>query len=254
MILLFVGTTQTVTAATKDFFYYNPDSLQSNLAHLKSELDQLFARAGYPINFQPFAHHIDFNKKTYEKKPAFLLVPVWYLKKHGSRLNLHPILKPVHNNSDHYQKTLMVTKSSGITNLDIQHRSLAMTTMGPNGEAILNQVLFSRYGIDANRMSIVTVPKDSDALFALTLGQVDMALVTKQNIDQLKKINPNIVKSLKAIDTSSPIPLPLLCYMRGRVTQQELQNFKRIFLNLGKQKSDLKAMEMLQIDEWKTIP
>jgi ABC-type phosphate/phosphonate transport system substrate-binding protein len=253
LVYFFLGTTVSSSASSTDFYYYNPDSLQSNLSHLKAEMDILLVKTGRTINFQAFAHYTDFDKKTIENKPAFLIIPDWYIQKRGTKLKVRPLLQPLLDKSSQYKKILMVTKTSDISFSKIRGLDLAMTTMGPDSENILNKILFSRQGADARRLSIVTVPKDSDALFALALGQVDMALATQPNIQKLKIINPNIFKKLKSLDESLPIPLPILCYMEGRADKQDIDKIRQVFLNLGKQQSDLKAMEMLQIDEWKKI-
>ena len=237
----------------KEFYYYNPDSLQSNLSHLKAEIDGLLSDSGFPIKFQAFAHYIDFDKSTYLNKPAFLIIPDWYLKKHGARLQIKPLLQPSRNKSSEYTKLLLIKKNSGIAFKNMRTRSLAMTTMGPDSETILNRILFSRHNVDAKQLSIVNVPKDSDALFALALGQVDIALVTKQNIDALQKINPNVLNAVTTLDESLPLSLPIFCYLDGSASRIEIKKIKNIFLNLNNQKSVIKAMEMLQIDEWKTI-
>ena len=42
---------------------------------------------------------------------------------------------------------------------------------------------------------VVPVAKDIDALFALTFGHVQGALVTPSSLDVLKKVNPNAAAS-----------------------------------------------------------
>ncbi len=47
---------------------------------------------------------------------------------------------------------------SGITPDMIDSQSLAMTSMGPNGEQILNEILFSSLKKDAAELNTVIVP------------------------------------------------------------------------------------------------
>lgn len=216
-------------------------------------MDGALNKVGYPVVFQSFAHLLDFDKKIREQKPAFLLIPEWYLKNYGNRLKLRPFLVPARNNRTTYRKVLLINKSSGISFQNLENLTMAMTTMGPYGESILNRTLFGRRGADVRRLNIVTVSKDSDALFALYLGQVDMALVTEQLVEQINNLNPGILNSLIPLDETQPFPMPVICYIEGSVSTDELRKMKEVFIEMGKRKNDCKVMEMLQIDEWKTI-
>ncbi len=240
----------TTGAPSHEFYFFNPDSSQSNLGNLTREMDSLLSRIDYPIAFQAFAHLLDFDNLTHKKRPSFLFLPDWYLKKYGDELGLRPFLVPVRKGKVEYKKVLMAAKTSDVQLENLADRSLAMTSMGPEGEAILNKILFSKHGIDARDLDAVIVPKDSDALFALVLGQVDTALVVKENMAQIAKINPRIVQAVRPLDESDSIPMPVLCYSEGVVSPSELQKIKEVFMGATSLGNRAKIMEMLQIDEW----
>lgn len=248
---LFYKTHSLAGAPRYDFFYFNPDSLQSNLDLLKKEFDTFFAETNNPIYFQPFAHLLDFEKTAKESKPAFLIVPAWYFKKFGRELNLKPLLIPVRQNATTYQKVLLTTSDSGIELANLGNHTMAMTTMGPDAPAILENILSAGRKINISTLNIVVVPKDTDALFALILGQVDLALVAKGNIDQLKKINPRIVQSVRPLHVSKPVSLPLLCYIENMVSEKETEKLKDTFMGEQTGKERQRIMEMLKIDGWK---
>ena len=236
----------------KDFYYYNPDSLQSNLARLTAMMDGLLAESNLPIKFQAFSHFLDFEETIKQHQPVFLIAPEWYVRRYGQQLKIVPLLVPVRENSSHYTKLLLLRRDASINFANLKAHSLAMTTMGHDNENQLNNILFRQQGYDANHLNIVTVPKDSDALFALTLGQVDMALVTGQNVDFLKRMNSTIFKQLKIVAQSHPLPLPNLCYIKGKAQADDIQQLKILFLENNKRKKLLQTLELLQIDEWKT--
>ena len=257
LILLLIATSLygTVSADSHpaELLYYNPDSPQSNLSRLKRSMDNFLSRAEFPITFQPFAHLVDFENQFKGKPPAFVFVPQWYFKTYGVNLRLRPLLIPIRNGEPSYRKVLLGTRH---TDLDFDHPplpTLAMTPMGPDWDAILDEILFSARGTAVGKINAIIVPKDSDALFALALGQVDMALVVKENLDLIAKINPNILQSVRPLLESGAIPMPVLCFTEGVASTTDIQALMELFLNSKARESLLIIMEMLQINEWQAV-
>lgn len=52
---------------------------------------------------------------------------------------------------------------------------------------------------------IVTVPKDIDALLALSFGQVDAALVTPISVDVLREVNPQVASKFRILAETAKI-------------------------------------------------
>jgi ABC-type phosphate/phosphonate transport system substrate-binding protein len=133
------------------------------------------------------------------------------------------------------------------------HATMAMTSMGPDGGTTLDSILFSPHGVASRDINAIIVPKDADALFALALGQVDMALVVKENMNQIAKVNPGILQSVRPLLESKPIPMPLLCYIEGVAPPSAIQELKSLLLGGGAQERYATIMEMLQINGWQTV-
>jgi ABC-type phosphate/phosphonate transport system substrate-binding protein len=128
-----------------------------------------------------------------------------------------------------------------------------MTSMGPDVDTFLENILFAPHGVPADKINPIIVPKDFDALFALALGQVDMALVVKNNLAQIASINPNILRTVRPLVESEPIPMPVLCYVKGVATSEHIEEIKALFINGKAKKNRSTIMEMLQINEWRVI-
>lgn len=235
-----------------ELFYFNPDSPQNNLSRLKRNMDDFLSDNDLPITFQPFTHLVDLEKQLKKNPPAFLFVPQWYFEKYGAGLNLQPLLIPVRKGTAYYRKILLGMKNTSFNRDQISRATMAMTSMGPDGQTTLNSILFSPHGMAARNINEIIVPKDADALFALALGQVDMALVVKENMDQIAKINPNILQSVRPLLESKPIPMPLLCYIEGVASPSAVQELKKLLLEEVAQESYATVMEMLQINGWQT--
>ncbi len=236
-----------------ELYYFNPDAPQSNLSRLKRGMDDLLTQVESPITFQPFAHLLDFENQLKKKRPAFLFVPEWYFKKYGARLNLRPFLVPIRKGATTYRKVLLGRARTDLTITKLANPTMAMTSMGPDGDAIVNMILGSSRGVASGKINPIIVSKDSDALFALALGQVDMALVVKENIDLIAQINPNILHSVRPLLESTPIPMPVLCFTESVAPAKAIQELKALFLSSKIKRERLIVMEMLQINEWKAI-
>lgn len=233
------------------FYYFNPDSSQSNLARLKSEMDICLGRLDPALTFQPFTHQVDFNRKIQEGAAALVFLPYWYLQKHAETLGLRPLLIPVRNHKTSYRKTLLVGRNSGLTLNNLGGAALAMTPMGVSSSESLKELLRLERAFPAEKIRVVLVPKDSDALFALALGQVDMALVAEENLEMISRINPRIAQAVRPLLATSPIPLPVLCYREGKMPMEKIERLKKAILEDRVTAEQFK--EILQIDDWQTV-
>jgi hypothetical protein len=240
----------TGSAASAHFFYFNPDSSHSNLSGLKQIMDTFLTTEGLSYAFQPFTRFRDFDQQVKESHPSLLFLPEWYLKQDGNSKRFKPFMVPTRHGSTTYQKVLLVAANSDLTATDLTGPTIAMTPVGPAGMTMLNEVIFKDNGLDGNKLNIITTAKDSDALFALALGQVKAALISQDNLQHIGTINPNILKTVKPLAVSKPIPLPVLCYAEGTVTADELDKIRKSLL-MGKQdKNSAQVMEQLDIDAW----
>ncbi len=230
------------------FYYFDPDSPQSNLVSLKHEMDSLLASKGLHISFQPFAHSQDFNRKIREAKPAFCILPSWYLLQDDIRRQFTPILKPTRHGITTYRKVLLIANGYAKITTALAGKTMAVVGMGSRSFANLNRIIFLPNKLNASSLSIITTTKDIDALFALVLHQVDAALVSKNNIDYIRKINPRILKDIHILAESQPIPLPILCVAQGTVPTAVRKDIEKLFLAYSERSGNL--MDMLQIEGW----
>lgn len=229
------------------FYYFNPDSPQSNMSRLKLEMDKFLKQSDFVLSFTPFARFSDFDRLNRLVPPNFILLPHWYLEENSAEMKFVPLLVPTRNNSTSYRKLLLTPKKSTVTLENLSKRTLATTFTGKDANARLNKLLFSQHNLSVDNMNIVVTPKDSDALFALALGQVEMALVSEENLNNISKVNPVITQSVRALTESGPISLPILCYREGVVSKRKVAEIKSLFL---KSERTATIMEILQFDGW----
>jgi hypothetical protein len=236
-----------------EFYYFNPDSPQSNLGRLKQEFQAYFSDNNFPFTFQPFTHFVDFHRLSSENRPAFILVPDWYYRRYGKNLGLRPLLVPVRNGSTSYKKILLVSRGSVAAINDDDIISFAMTTMGPDGATPVIKELVAGELVSVQQLNIINVPKDLDAILALVLGQVKMALVAQDNLQVISDANPRITQTIKQLDRSIKVSMPVLCYLEGRAEPGDVKKMIETFHKMTSDKPRNKIMEMLQIDDWQKI-
>ncbi len=250
LLVLFSSTQLTGLAASTHFFYFNPDSSQSNLSSLKQSMDTYLTAEGFTFSFQPFTRFRDFDRQVKEVKPVLIFLPEWYLKQDGNNKKFIPFMIPIHKSATTYRKVLLVTADSALTTDKLANVTIAMTPVGSAGMTMLNEVIFKTNGINPDTLNVITTAKDSDALFALTLGQVNAALISEENLNSIGAINPHILKTVKTLAVSIPIPLPLLCYAEGAVADADLDKLRKSLLAGKSNKDTAKLMEVLNIDAW----
>ncbi|MDU9048419.1 MAG: PhnD/SsuA/transferrin family substrate-binding protein [Candidatus Electrothrix sp. Rat3] len=235
---------------SEKFYYFNPDSSQSNLTRLKQEMERFLDKKDLVLNFQPFAKYHDFHREMLENIPAFVFLPDWYYQQSKKKSKLKPLLQPVHKGRTTYRKVLLTSQDSTLTLQGLSNKLLAITTMGNETPDLLDRLLFNQFKIKSNSLNIIMTPKDSDALFALAVGQVNAALVSKNNLQRIGRINPRILQIVRPLAESQPIPLPILCAGNGKVLDEKIMELKKIFLEANDSDDSADLMEMLQIDAW----
>lgn len=243
-----------VYAATSlSFYYYNPDSVQSNFSLLTRGFGDFLQQAGLEASFQAFAQKSDFDRIIKDKKPDLVLVPSWYYQQYGESLGLTPLLASLENGKPNYKKILLVRKANPFSIGELQGKTVAMTTMGPDTEEMLNENYFKETGVDFSTMNIIITPKDADALYALALGQVDAALVGQTTLTAVGNVNKRLVDVTQEVLTSSPVPTPLLCALSDTMDDNKRAKVEQIFLDGNNAEKRPKYMEILYINGWKKV-
>jgi len=233
------------------FLYFNPDSIHNNLSGLKEAMDSFLSASGFTFSFQPFARFHDFDREVRSDSPAFLFLPEWYLHQDGNDKRFKPFLIPVRQGATTYRKVLLVAADSALTTEKLAGTTIAMTPVGQAGLAVLDEAIFKRIGLRGKELNFITTAKDSDALFALALRQGKAALVSQDNLEHIGNINPRLLKTVKILAVSDPLPLPVLCYTYGAVPAGEVERMRKVLLAGKDGGKAARVMEMLQIDSWR---
>ncbi len=240
-------------AAKYEFYYFNPDSVQSNFSLLTKGFGEFLNKVGLETTFQAFAQKSDFDRRLKEEQPDLVLVPSWYYQRYGESLGLRPLLSSLENGKTTYTKVLLVRKTQPETKNQLKGKTVAMTTMGPDTEDLLSNNYFKEQGVDFSVMNIIITPKDADALYALALGQVDAALVGQSTLSMVGSVNQRVLSVTQEVASSSPVPTPVLCAMSGSIDSVEMERLQKIFMDKGAKGNLPEYMKMLQINGWQKV-
>ncbi len=250
-ILLFCPCSITHSISEIDFFYFFPDSVQSNFSLLKQKVDSFLNKEEFGGQFQAFTHEVDFERLVRERKPGMVLVPVWYYDRHGESLALKPLLTSLRQGQANYTKVLLIRKKAALSGRRLDDKTVAVTNMGPNTGQQLNHYFRKSEGVDFSRSNIIITPKDADAFYALLLGQVDAAVVGRKTIQAVIRTNPHLEKLVLELAASEPIPMPMICVTAGVMDAQRVDQLKQLLLRSGEQSPLPSFMQMLHISGWK---
>jgi hypothetical protein len=80
-----------------------------------------------------------------------------------------------------------------------------------------------------------------------------MALVAHDDLQVISDANPRIIRTIKKLDRSITVPMPVLCYLEGRVESGDVKKLVEAFKKMTSDSPRNKIMEMLQIDDWQNF-
>lgn len=191
------------------FYFFSPDWRPADLGRLAAGVEDVLKREQLEVTFQAFTRYEDFARQVAEKPPHFLLAPAWMEAPDGSGiaagLDLKVLARPQRHGRSGYRKALMTR--TGIDSIDdLAHGSIAATvwSMGAGSD----RSILDAFHLAADSAKVVPVPKDVDALLALSFAQVDAALVTGLQYELLAATNPVEAESLRVLAFSPEIGLP----------------------------------------------
>lgn len=227
-----------------ELFFFSPDWSTGNLSVLTEAAERYIGEAGFATKFQAFARYEDFAKQVQQRKPAFLIVPSWVQKNDSLGIPLMPVGRPVRDGQTSYRKALMAGPAIHSAR-ELTHGSIAAAVhaTGPDEPS----EILGHFGLKGTSARVIPVPKDIDALLALSFGQVDAALVTSAQVDMLQRVNPNSTKDLHVLAMSPAVPFPTLV-STPYATKEQIARASRALPRLLDTQSGKQLLELLGYD------
>lgn len=188
-------------------YFFSPDWRPTDLGKLTGAVEHALASGGLEVSFQAFTRYEDFERQIIAQPPVFLIAPAWLEGSAAAALGLDltVVARPIRQGKSTYRKALM-TRANVDSIDDLARGSIAATlhSMGSGDPASLLGV----FHLAPESAKVVAVPKDVDALLALSFGQVDAALVTSEQYEVLAATNPAEAERLRVLAFSPEVKLP----------------------------------------------
>ena len=247
-VLLFFGVVFCLTFAAfaigdkTTIYFYSSETSINNFKSLKMEFDRYLSKRG-PYEFQPFSEREAFEKYVRDKKQCILLLSSWHYSKINKEYALTATLAGIRNGQK-YQKRVLVTKDESVKTgrvasaSSIEHTSSYLRTM-LKGKKILDKI------------QVLTVPKDIDALMSVGFGMSRMALTSASALDEFKKANPKLHQKMKIFAEGEESLLLIVAVPKG--FSKEAKKIVAVFQNMAADPEGKEKLMMLGLDGWQPL-
>jgi hypothetical protein len=228
------------------FYFFSPDWRPPDLGKLAIAMEHALASGQVDISFQAFTRYEDFERQVHIQPPVFMIAPAWVEGPGGSvlGLDLAVVARPQRHGKSTYRKALMTR--ANIDSIDDLARGAIAATLHSMGSGDPAAVL-DAFHLAAESAKVVPVPKDVDALLALNFGQVDAALVTSEQYEQLARTNPAEAERLRVLAFSSEVGLPPVFAAAG-ANPAERERLRDVLARLREVPDGISVLTMLGFD------
>jgi len=223
-------------------YFYSSETSINNFKSLKMEFDRYLSRLG-PYEFQPFSERESFEKYVKDKNQCILLLSSWHYSKINKEYALTATLAGTRNGQK-YQKRVLVTKDKSVKTGRIASASSIEHT-----SSYLRSMLKGKETID--KIKILTVPKDIDALMSVGFGMSRMALTSGSALDELKKVNPTLHQKMKILAEGEESLLLIVAVPKG--FSKEAEKIVAVFQNMAADPDGKEKLMMLGLDGWQPL-
>lgn len=189
LILLYLSIT---FAQDTKIYFYTTDVNINNFKSLKTSFDDYFNEFGQ-YEFQPFSDKKTFEQQLQDQK-SILILSSWHYKKICKNYNLEALLVAQKKGSITDTKVL-------VGKYGAQFEGLVTSAYDKEYTQELVQKLTNK---KTKNTPVLIVPKEIDALMSVSFGMSNFALVSKDSLEFLKKINPMLTKQLHIYKESEP--------------------------------------------------
>ncbi|MCK4841134.1 MAG: hypothetical protein KAT04_04540 [Methylococcales bacterium] len=229
--------------------FYNPESNINNFVSLKISYDSYLSKFG-DYRFQPFNKKELFEKAVLDNKDGVYLLSSWHFYFLRDMIDLQPILVGVLKGRSTQKKILTV--KNNITDIaQLKGKTIACSGSAQYTRNILKEVLGGNNVSLLKTFKLILVPKDIDALMAVSFGMASAALTTERSLDNLAKINYKQYQSLKPLMASRQHYLALAAL--SPTTNKTTGEIIDILEKMGIHPEGETRLSMLGLDGWRRL-
>ncbi|WP_036300417.1 PhnD/SsuA/transferrin family substrate-binding protein [Methylomarinum vadi] len=245
---LLLGVEAEGTANYQTIYFYNPETNINNFASLKISFDTYLAKFGH-YRFQPFNEKELFETSLLEGKQNVYLLSSWHYQLLSGRLALQPLMVGVYKGRSMQKKILAVRHDiSDVSQLS--GKTVACSGSKQYTENLLAEMFGTKGEEILKTIKLILVPKDIDALMAVSFGMATAALSAERSFENLEKINQKQFQLLKPLLTSQQHFLTLVALPAGSRADTQLLD---VLAKMGINPEGETRLRMLGLDGWRKL-
>jgi len=227
-------------------FFYSSETNINNFKSLKMEFDTFLSNLG-PYEFQPFSDRSTFENHIRDKKKCLLILSSWHYTNIYEAYGLKAVFTGVREGKNS-QKRIWVGKV-GSDIASAKAGQIASASSVQHTRSVLSEILGTKDGTD--KLKILTVPKDIDALMSVGFGMSKSALTTANAMNSLKNINPALHKKMTVLVEGGESLLLVLAVPEafGRNAEKPMN----IIAQMAETPRGEERIRMLGLDQWQKI-
>jgi hypothetical protein len=234
--------------AADALYFFNPESNIDSYATLKTEFDTYLAPLG-PYVFQPFNVRATFEQALAEKARGVYLLSGGHYGELKTRNALDAVLVGTSKGEFLQRKILSAKDTSDVSAL--KGATVAGTGSEEYLKTLLRQVLGPEHKALVDSFKVLSVPKDIDALMAVSFGMANAAISSESSLQKLAMINPKQHSQLKSLAQSEKTFL--LIASIPHALRQDSAPLLKILEDMGQQPIGVKDLKLLGLDGWKRV-
>ncbi len=247
LVFAFLAVPHVAVSQPLELFFYSPEFAPANLGVLQSSVEGYMRVRNVPVRFQAFARFEDLRTEFSKREVAFAVLPPWIAEHECLGRTLTAIAEPVRNGSSLDRKVVVVSRR---TAQDLRTATIAVS--GPRGRTAGPPPLLAKFVASYPRVKIISVPKDVDALLAVSFGQVEAAFVSSAQFETLARINPAMTATLEETGYTAESPFPKL-YATDAATPEHVARARQAAVAMGESKEGKRLLRLLGYDRWRAV-
>jgi hypothetical protein len=243
--MIFLGTPGLCVAPDKVIIYfYSSETNMNNFKSLKMGFDKYLSEYG-PYEFQPFKDRETFEKHIKDKDKCLLLLSSWHFKNIAREYYLTFALTGLRDGKKYQQHILVaLDKVSSIDSL--MGARIASSSSVEHTKSVVSGMFKQKDA--AEKVSILAVPKDIDALMSVGFRTSKAALVTRNTFEELENINPSMHGKMKILAEGRE-SLLLIVAVPKDFSEHAVQPVN-VIKSMPMNPDGMKKMQMLGLDGW----
>ena len=194
-IILFCTPAVSVAPDKVIIYFYSSETNINNFKSLKMGFDKYLADYG-AYEFQPFEDRETFERHIKDKDKCILLLSSWHYSNISKEYSLKLALAGMRNGKK-YQQRILVARSTIRDMEAIVSGRIASASSIQHTKSVLMGMYKEKDS--SEKLKILTVPKDIDALMSVGFGMSKAALTTRNAFEELKLVNPTLHKKMKIL-------------------------------------------------------